>query len=237
MGFTQQFGKYTTLASEMAAEATTATLSSAVFTNFTDDYLVIDYDNATKREVIKCDVTGTVISSATRAQEGTSDVTHAAGAKVAYMHVPSHYAVLKDGTGIDDNAITQSDISDVSDASDNQFNNSVLHNPTAGTFKDVDSLSVTLTTTGGDVLVSFGCTYGLSATRNTSWRLNVDDTTYPVKLNKEGTTGTGTAIAFTWVIQGLSAESHTFKIQATNDSTNVTFNVYDRFMSAVELKK
>jgi hypothetical protein len=76
----------------MAAGATSATLSSAAFTNFTGDYLVIDYDNPSLLEVIKCNVTGTAVASATRGTNGTSDQTHAAGAKVMYGFVPSHYA-------------------------------------------------------------------------------------------------------------------------------------------------
>lgn len=88
-----QFGKATTLATLMSdSETSTATLSSSVFTNFINDFLVIDYDIPAKREVIKCTVTGTGISSITRAQEGTSAVEHAVGAKVAYNFVPSHYA-------------------------------------------------------------------------------------------------------------------------------------------------
>lgn len=101
MSFTPQFAKNTTLADTMAIDETTsATLSSAVFTDFTDDYLVIDYDIPAKREVIKCNVTGTAISSITREQEGTSAVEHASGAKVGYMFLPSHYNALKDGTGL-----------------------------------------------------------------------------------------------------------------------------------------
>jgi hypothetical protein len=95
MAYTLQFGKTTTLASVMSdSETSSATLSSAAFTNFTADYLVLDYDVPAKREVIKCTVTGTAISSITRAQEGTSAVEHAAGAKVGYNFVPSHYGDL-----------------------------------------------------------------------------------------------------------------------------------------------
>ena len=93
--FTPQFGKKTTLAALMSdTETSSGTLSSAVFTDFTDDYLVIDYDIPAKTEVIKCSVTGTGISSITRAQEGTTAVEHAIGAKVGYNFVPSHYSAL-----------------------------------------------------------------------------------------------------------------------------------------------
>lgn len=92
MAYSPQFGKTDTLASQLAAGANSATLSSGNFTNFTTDYLVIDYDVPAKREVILCNVTGTSVASITRAQAGTSDVTHSAGAKVGYNFVPGHYA-------------------------------------------------------------------------------------------------------------------------------------------------
>ncbi|MBA2706148.1 MAG: hypothetical protein H0U60_20120 [Blastocatellia bacterium] len=97
--YSLQFGKTDTLASQMAAGATTGTLSSGGFTNFTGDYLVLDYNNPSKREVIFCNVTGTAIASATRGQSGTSDVVHSAGAAVGYSFVPAHYSALSNGTG------------------------------------------------------------------------------------------------------------------------------------------
>ena len=100
MVYTPQFGKSTTLAAPMSdSETSSGTLASATFTNFTDDFLVIDYNIPAKREVIKCSVTGTGISSITRAQEGTTAVEHSIGAKVAYNFVPSHYKKLADFTG------------------------------------------------------------------------------------------------------------------------------------------
>jgi hypothetical protein len=97
MSYNLQFGKSGTLASVMTiGEVTSATLSGSSFTNFTADFLVLDYDVPAKREVIKCNVTGTAISSITRGQEGTSAVQHEAGAKVGYNLVPSHLAFLGD---------------------------------------------------------------------------------------------------------------------------------------------
>jgi hypothetical protein len=96
MAYSPQFGKSTTLKAQLLTADTTGgdILSSAVFTNFTGDFLVIDYDNPSLREVIKCTVTGTSVSSITRAQDGTSAHDHAIGAKVAYNFVPSHYTAL-----------------------------------------------------------------------------------------------------------------------------------------------
>src|SRR6185369_7506198 len=94
MAFTLQANKNTTLAADLLSGATTGTLSSAAFTNFTGDYLVVDYDVPAKYEIILCTVTGTAISAITRAQSGTSNVDHTAGAKIAYDFVPGHYAAL-----------------------------------------------------------------------------------------------------------------------------------------------
>lgn len=87
------FQKEDTLASTMTAGATSATLTSGNFT-FTasgQQYLVIDYDVPAKAEVVLATVSGTSLTSVTRAQDGTSAVEHAAGAKVGMMFVPSHY--------------------------------------------------------------------------------------------------------------------------------------------------
>lgn len=103
MAFVGQAFKADTLASQMTAGATSGTLAAGNFANFTTDYLVLDYDNPTSREIILCNVTGTAISSATRGISPTSDVTHAAGAAVAYVFLPNHYTnglgIIAEGDG------------------------------------------------------------------------------------------------------------------------------------------
>lgn len=89
-----QANKKTTVSGTFAAGATSLTLATAAFTNFTDGYLVVDYDNDSKFEVIKCTVTGTAVTSITRGQDGTSDVAHSSGAKIGFMFIPSHYGDL-----------------------------------------------------------------------------------------------------------------------------------------------
>jgi hypothetical protein len=89
--------KSTTLATALAAGASSATLTAANFTDFTDGYLVLDYDNPTKREVIRCTVSGTAVSSVTRGQDGTSDVAHDAGAKVIWALLATHLEELASG--------------------------------------------------------------------------------------------------------------------------------------------
>lgn len=91
MPFVLQANKKTTVSGAFAAGATSLTLASAAFSNFTDGYLVVDYDVDSKFEIIKCSVTGTAVTSITRGQDGTSDVAHASGAKIGFMFVPSHY--------------------------------------------------------------------------------------------------------------------------------------------------
>lgn len=98
--FVLQANKKTTVSGAFAAGATSLTLASAAFTNFTDGYLVVDYDVDSKFEIIKCSVTGTAVTSITRGQDGTSDVAHASGAKIGFNFVPAHYAALVDGTGV-----------------------------------------------------------------------------------------------------------------------------------------
>lgn len=97
---TLQANKKTTISGDFNAGATSLTLASAAFTNFTNGYLVVDYDNDSKFEIIKCTVTGTAVTSITRAQDGTSDVDHSSGAKIGFMFVPSHYAALVNGSGL-----------------------------------------------------------------------------------------------------------------------------------------
>lgn len=70
---------------------TSLTLTSGNFTNTTDGILVLDYDVAAKREIITCTITGTAITSITRAQGGTSAVAHAQNAKVLLAMTSLHY--------------------------------------------------------------------------------------------------------------------------------------------------
>lgn len=75
----------------ISAADTSLTLTSGNFTNTTDGILVLDYDVAAKREIITCTITGTAITSITRAQGGTSAVAHAQNAKVLLAMTSLHY--------------------------------------------------------------------------------------------------------------------------------------------------
>lgn len=91
--FTLSAFKSDTLASDITDSATSATLTTGAFGTPTgEQMLVIDYDVAAKREIIKCAIDGTAVTSIDRAQDGTAAVAHSSGAKVIMAFVPSHYA-------------------------------------------------------------------------------------------------------------------------------------------------
>lgn len=115
-GFDLQFARKTTLSAQMlASEVTSATLSSAVFTNFVNQPLVIDYDNPSKAEIIICTVTGTAISAITRGVDGTSAVQHEIGAKIGMQLVPTHYSDLKPLIGYAEVTANQTSITTITD--------------------------------------------------------------------------------------------------------------------------
>jgi len=95
MAFTLQAFKNDTLASDITDSATSMTLTTGAFGTPTgEQMLVIDYDITAKREIVKCAIDGTAITSIDRAQDGTSAVAHTSGAKVIMAYVPSHHLEL-----------------------------------------------------------------------------------------------------------------------------------------------
>lgn len=105
--FSLQAFKSDTLASDITDTASSMTLATGAFGTPTDEQmLVIDYDVSAKREIVKCAIDGTAVTSMDRAQDGTSAVAHSSGAKVIMAFVPSHYTGLTDGTALAAGAIT-----------------------------------------------------------------------------------------------------------------------------------
>jgi len=97
--FVQQAFASDTLAADLDAAAVTGTLTTGNFGTPTgEQMLIVDYDNSS-REIIKCAINGTGLTSIDRAQDDTSDVDHVAGAKVIMTAVPSHYKALTDFVG------------------------------------------------------------------------------------------------------------------------------------------
>jgi len=100
--FTLQDFKSDTLAASITDSDSSATLSSGNFTDFaTENWLVIDYNNITKREIVKCTVSGTTVTITARGEGDTSASAHDAGAPVMMDFVSPHYnyisGAMKDG--------------------------------------------------------------------------------------------------------------------------------------------
>jgi len=81
--------KYTTLTATLAAGATTATLTAAVFDNGTQVPLIVEYDNTANIEVILADISGTALTNITRAQDGTADAAHTGTPKICQGPTPT----------------------------------------------------------------------------------------------------------------------------------------------------
>lgn len=95
----------------------------------------------------------------------------------------------------------------------------------AGSWQDIDAtnLALTITTTGGDVMVHFhGTFYSAGAAQNVRLDVDVDGAR---NAGDDGiimaNVGSGDVpMTFTRLIEGLSAASHTFKLQ-WNGGTNI----------------
>lgn len=107
MAFVLQSFAEDTLASDITDSATSMTLTTGNFGTPTgEQMLVIDPDVSAKREIVKCAIDGTAVTSIDRAQDGTAAVAHTSGAKIIMAWTKSHHEALKDGTDLNDNIIT-----------------------------------------------------------------------------------------------------------------------------------
>lgn len=107
MSFSLLAFKSDTLAADITDSANSMTLTTGSFGTPTgEQMLVIDYNIAAKREIVKCAIDGTAVTSIDRAQDGTAAVAHTSGAKIIMAFVPSHYTGLTDGTALASGAIT-----------------------------------------------------------------------------------------------------------------------------------
>jgi hypothetical protein len=85
---------------------------------------------------------------------------------------------------------------------------------TSTSWADATGLSVTMTTNGGNVLVIFTAATKHSADGSTWVDLDVDGASQGGTDGIMFRTGTGLRnVSFSWVVEGLSAASHTFKIR------------------------
>lgn len=107
MAFVLQSFAEDTLASDITDSSTSMTLTTGNFgTPSGEQMLVIDPDVSSKREIVKCAIDGTAVTSIDRAQDGTAAVAHTSGAKIIMAWTKSHHEALKDGTDLNDNIIT-----------------------------------------------------------------------------------------------------------------------------------
>ena len=95
MPYAIPFQKSDVLGTTLLTSASSTTLAGGSFGSPSGIQLyVVDYDVPAKAEVIGASVSGTTVPSVTRGLDGTTNQDHAAGAKIAAMLVPAHYAQL-----------------------------------------------------------------------------------------------------------------------------------------------
>ncbi len=95
-----------------------------------------------------------------------------------------------------------------------------LRIPNSSTFVDIDSnFNLTITTTGGDVLVHF---HGVVTAHDFKIDVDIDGTRQGDAdhgLRYGGGGADNESVSFTRLVQNLSAGSHTFKLQGKHDTT------------------
>ena len=214
--YTLQVNKKTTISGDFAAGATSLTLATAAFTNFTGGFLVVDYDNDSKFEVIKCSVSGTAVTSITRAQNGTSDVSHSSGAKIGFMFLPGHYEGLKlqVDTGISAGGQT-----------------------VASTTFTTGGVSKAFTTTGGKVIAIANCTARTgTAGDSMGFRIKRDSTVLLTRSNI-GLGGTANERFHTTVtaVETPAAGAYTYDVEFNRASGSGTITVENIDLLLIEL--
>jgi hypothetical protein len=93
------------------------------------------------------------------------------------------------------------------------------YSTTSGSFVDVDgtNFSLTATTVGGDVMVGFFGSFKNSSSFHIFLEVDVDGSPYAgddgITASVAGTSNSAEGLGFVVLIRGLSAASHTFKLQ------------------------
>lgn len=142
MAYILQTRKTDTLASDIAAGATSLTLTTGNFgTPSGQQIITVDYDVAAKAADFLCTIAGTAVTSMTLLNG--PDVAHSATAKIAMNFVDEHYAALLDGTAgfnFDKARVTKSADQSISDNTEtlvtwNQedFDTNTLHDNSSNT--------------------------------------------------------------------------------------------------------
>lgn len=98
---------------------------------------------------------------------------------------------------------------------------------TSTSFADMTGVTRTVTTNGGSVLVGFTCAIGIAAAAVINFDLQVDGTSQGgtdgiVSHFHTGTGSIALPVSFVWLVEGLSAASHTFKLRWKTSAGTVT---------------
>jgi len=112
---------------------------------------------------------------------------------------------------------------------------------TTGSWADMTDMSVTLTTTGGKVLLAFTATFRDDLQYAAELRFDVDGSNQycTQKYLAYGSTASRDVVNMQYIVSGLSSGSHTFKVQWQHVGSSGTSyqdgGSYPRVLSAVEL--
>lgn len=111
----------------------------------------------------------------------------------------------------------------------------------AGSWADMTNMSITLTTRGGDVLLMFSGTFRTGGAQEVQLRFDVDGTAKHTILREGSFTefnGKDWPESLQYLVTGLAAGSHTFKVQWARVGTNTVYQdgtSYPRVFTALEL--
>jgi len=117
-----------------------------------------------------------------------------------------------------------------------QYTTQVTADTTSNTFVDMDAtnLNLTITTNSADVAITIiGNAYN-STNSNVRWAevaVDIDGTDYllVVSSGSHATIGAGDCISSTFIISGLSAGDHTFKLRMRAENSGTAHFTIDRF--------
>ena len=109
----------------------------------------------------------------------------------------------------------------------------------SGAFADLAGMTKTITTTGGNVLILFsGPIQGAATADDAQFRVDIDGSPAGGWAEENMGSGISKTISFQWLATGLSAASHTFKIQ-WRDATGTIFSegstIGPRVLTVIEM--
>ena len=114
-----------------------------------------------------------------------------------------------------------------------QYATQVTASTTSASYVDIDATNLvfTMTTLGGDVQVTILATgHNTTASHHAKIAVDVDSTDYPISRSDRDSSGEEQNMNGTIIINGLSAGSHTFRLQflaSTTGTAEVTVDLFD----------